>query len=176
MTLTLTRKQEIVSELSVLAANSISAVVADYRGMTAVEMTTLRDSARKAGVKMRIYQNRLADRALADTQFSCLKEVLVGPNVFFFAQEEPGSAARILRDFLKRNDKLEVKALAMDGSLLPPSELAAIASLPSRDEALAKLMSQMMAPITQFVRTVNEPAAQLVRAVAAVRDQKEKSE
>jgi large subunit ribosomal protein L10 len=97
---------------------------------------------------------------------------LVGPTVLFFAQEEPGSAARVLRDFTKSNETLQVRALAIGGRRLAPSELKAMASLPSRDEALARLMAQMMAPVTQFVRTLNEPAAQLVRAVAAIRDQK----
>lgn len=172
MAITLTQKQEMVSELTALAGESISAVAADYRGMTVSEMTELRQAARKSRVTMRIYRNTLARRALKETDFSCLDEALVGPIVLLFAHDEPGAAARVLRDFIKSNDKIEVKALAMEGGLLAPNQLAAVASLPSRDEALAKLMSQMLAPITQLTRTINEPAAQLVRAVAAVRDTK----
>ncbi len=172
MSITLTQKQETVSELSALAGQSVSAIVADYRGLTVSDMTALRKSAREARVIMRIYRNTLARRALKGTEFSCLDDDLVGPTVLFFAQEEPGSAARVLRDFTKSNETLQVRALAIGGRRLAPSELKAMASLPSRDEALARLMAQMMAPVTQFVRTLNEPAAQLVRAVAAIRDQK----
>lgn len=177
MTVTLTRKQEIVSELLAVADGAVSAIAADYRGLTVSDMTALRKSARESSVTMRIYRNTLARRALKGTDFSCLEDDLVGPIVLLFAHEEPGAPARVLRDFLKKskNDKLEVKALAMDGVRLEPNQLAAMASLPSRDEALAKLMSQMLAPITQLVRTVNEPAAQLVRVVAAVGDQKQKA-
>lgn len=172
VTVTLTQKQEMVAELVALAASSISAVAADYRGLTVSEMTTLRKAARKERVIMRIFRNTLARRALKGTDFSCLEDDLVGPIVLFFAQDEPGAAARVLRDFTKSNDKIEVKALAVDGERLAPNQLIAVANLPSRDQAIAKLMAQMMAPITQLVRTINEPVAQLVRAVAAVRDQK----
>lgn len=172
MTLTLTQKQDMVSELKTIAGDSISAITADYRGMTVSDMTDLRRKTRDAGVTMRIYRNTLAKRALKETEFSCLEESLTGPVVLFFSQDEPGAAARILRDFIKSNDKIDVKALAMDGNLMPASELSAMASLPSRDEALATLMSQMMAPVTQLVRTINEPAAQLVRCVKAVADGK----
>jgi len=172
VTVTLTQKQEMVSELTALAGNSISAIAADYRGLTVSDMTDLRKTARDSRVTVRIYRNTLARRALKETAFSCLEDDLVGPIVLFFAQDEPGAAARVLRDFTKSNDKIEVKAMAIDGERLAPNQLAAMASLPSRDEAIAKLMSQMMAPITQLVRTLNEPTAQMVRAVAAVRDQK----
>jgi len=91
----------------------------------------------------------------------------------FFAEEEPGAPARLLRDFVKEHDKLEVKALALDGKLLGPDQLKAVASLPSRDEALAQLLSVMKAPITKFVRTVNEPVAQFARVMGAIRDQKQ---
>jgi large subunit ribosomal protein L10 len=175
VTVTLTQKQEMVSELTALAGDSISAIAADYRGLTVSDMTALRKTARESRVTMRIYRNTLARRALKETEFSCLEDALVGPIVLFFAHDEPGAAARILRDFTKLNDNIEVKALAMDGGLLAPSQLSAVASLPSRDEAIAKLMSQMLAPITQLTRTINEPVAQVVRAVAAVRDEKEKS-
>jgi large subunit ribosomal protein L10 len=172
VSITLTQKQEMVSELNTLAGTSISAIVADYRGLTVSDMTDLRKTAREARVTMRIYRNTLAKRALKETAFSCLEDDLVGPTVLFFAHDEPGAAARVLRDFTKSNETLEVKALAIDGERLAPAELKAMASLPSRDEALAQLMAQMMAPVTQLVRTLNEPAAQTVRVIAAIRDAK----
>nr|MCH9744139.1 50S ribosomal protein L10 [Gammaproteobacteria bacterium] len=85
----------------------------------------------------------------------------------------PGAAARLIRDFVKSHENLEVRALALDGQLLGPDQLKAVASLPSRDEAIAQLMSVMQAPVTKFVRTLKEPVAQTVRVIAAVRDQKE---
>ena len=98
---------------------------------------------------------------------------MVGPIVLFFADEEPGAPARLLRDFAKEHDNFEVRALALDGKLLGPEQLSAVASLPSRDEALAQLLSVMKAPITKFVRTLNEPAAQCVRVLSAIKDQKQ---
>ena len=173
MPLNLEQKKAIVADLHDVANKSISALVADYRGLTVSEMTELRSTARKTGVYLRIYRNTLAKRAVKETNFACLTDALVGPVVLFFAQEEPGAAARLVRDFAKGHDKLEVRALAMDGQLLGPDQLKTVASLPSRDEALALLMSVMQAPITKFVRTVREPYAQAVRVFGAVKDKKQ---
>lgn len=173
MPLNLEQKKAIVADLQNVVSNSISALVADYRGLTVSEMTELRTSARKAGVHLRIYRNTLARRAVEETNFACLTDALVGPVALLFAQEEPGAAARLVRDFVKSHENLEVRALAMDGQLLGPDQLKAVASLPSRDEALAQLLSVMKAPITKFVRTVREPYAQAVRVFGAVRDQKQ---
>lgn len=166
-------KKAIVAELTEVAGTAVSAVAADYRGLTVSEMTALRANARNAGVKMRVYRNTLARRAVEGTEFACLKEVLVGPIVLLFSTEEPGAAARILRDFMKASKALEVRALAMGGALLAANQLDAVASLPSREEALSKLASMFQAPVTQFVRTLKEPVAQFVRVMAAVRDQKQ---
>lgn len=168
-------KKAIVAELAGVAGTAVSAVAADYCGLTVSEMTELRTNARNLGVKMRVYRNTLARRAIEGTEFACLKEVLVGPIVLLFSVEEPGAAARILRDFMKAHKALEVRALAMGGALLAASQLEAIASLPSREEALTQLAAMLQAPVTQFVRTLREPVAQLVRVMAAVRDQKQSS-
>lgn len=173
MALNLEEKRAIVGELTEVAKNSISAAVASYRGLTVTEMTDLRSSARKQGIKLRVYRNTLARLALAATDFACLRDALVGPIVLLFSQDEPGAAARLLTDFTKKFDKLEVKALALDGQLFGPTQLKAVASLPSRQEALAQLAAVFLAPVTQFVRTVNEPVAQFVRVMGAVRDQKQ---
>jgi len=172
MALSLNDKKAIVAELLQLAERSISAIVVDYRGVTVNEMSGLRAEARKNGVTIRVYRNTLARRAIDGTKFECLKEVLVGPVALLFSTEEPGAAARLLRNYLKTSQAMEVKALSMGGALLAANQLEAVASLPSREEALAKLMSVIRAPVTQFVRTLKEPVAQFVRVVAAIRDQK----
>lgn len=172
MTLALAQKEQIVRDLTELANQSISAVAADYRGMTVSDMTELRSLARDKGVKMRVYRNTLARRALAGTDFECLREALVGPVILFFAQDEPGAAARILQDFSKKSEKIEVKALALDGIMLPPEQLKSVASLPTLNEARASLAAVLLAPVTQFVRTLNEPAAQVVRVIKQVGDNK----
>jgi len=122
---------------------------------------------------MRVVRNTLARRALEGTQFACMQQELVGPLVLAFSKDEPGAAARLLRDFAKTNEKLKVKALAIDSKLLPAKDLDKLANLPTRDEAIAQLMSVMLAPITKLVRTMAEPHAKLVRTVAAIRDAKQ---
>jgi large subunit ribosomal protein L10 len=119
-----------------------------------------------------VVRNTLSRRAVQETAFECLQEALVGPMLLLFAADDPGIAARLIRDFIKDNEQLEVKALAMGGKLLAANELGAVAKLPSREEALALLMSVMNAPITKLVRTTAELYAPLVRVMAAVGEQK----
>ncbi|HEV2614184.1 MAG TPA: 50S ribosomal protein L10 [Gammaproteobacteria bacterium] len=173
MVLRIEDKKAIVAEVAEVAGRSLSAVAAEYRGLTVSELTELRSNARKIGVYMRVVRNTLARRALQDTPFSCMQDILVGPLLLAFSQEDPGAAARLIRDFAKDHDKLVVKALSVGGKLLAPKDLNALANLPTREQALATLMSVMLAPITQFVRTLAEPHAKLARTVAAVRDQKQ---
>ena len=169
--LNLEAKKAMVAKISEVASVSTSAVVADYRGITVSAMNALRKSARKTGVSVGVYRNTLARRALKDTEFACLSDILVGPVVLFFAQNDPGAAARLLRDF-EFADKLTVRGLALGGKLMGPDQLKAVASLPSRLEALTQLVAVMKAPITKFVRTLNEPTSQAVRAFAAVAESK----
>jgi large subunit ribosomal protein L10 len=129
--------------------------------------------ARKSGVFMKVVKNTLARRAVAGTSFECMKDSLKGPLILAFSKEEPGAAARVMKDFAKDNEKLVVTAVAFGGKLLPKSDLDRLAKLPTREQAIATLMAVMKAPITKFVRTLNEPHAKLVRTVAAVRDQKQ---
>lgn len=173
MALRIEDKKAIVAEVNAKTAGALSAVIANYQGLTVLEMTELRAKAREAKVYLRVVRNTLAKRAFENTHFECMSEALTGPLVLAFSYEEPGAAARVFRDFIKQHDALEVTALSLEGKLLPGSELKAIASLPSRDEAISMLMSVMKAPISKFVRTVAEPHAQLVRIVKAVADQKE---
>lgn len=173
MVLKLDDKKTIVSEVAEVARQALSLVAAEYSGLTVSQLTELRKNARKTGVYMRVVRNTLARRALEGTQFACMQESLVGPLVLAFSQEDPGAAARLIRDFAKTNEKLKVKALAIDNQLLPPEGLSRLANLPTRDEAIAQLMSVMKAPITKFVRTLAEPHAKMVRTIAAVGDKKQ---
>ena len=175
MPIKIDQKKQIVQQLVDVANQSVIAIAADYRGMAVSHIDALRAKARENGIFVRVYRNTLAKRAIADTAFACLAETLVGPIILLFAQDDPGAAAKMVQDFIKKNERLQVRALALEGILHGADQLKAIASLPSRDEALAQLLSVMKAPITQFVRTVKEPTAQLVRVMAAIRDQKQSS-
>ena len=173
MALKLEQKQTIVAEVNEAAGSAMSAVLADYRGLTVAQMIERRAKARASGVYLRVGRNTLAKRAIEGTEYECLTEALVGPTLLAFSQEDPGSAARLLADYVKEFKKLEVKALSIGGELLGADQLSRIAKLPTRDQALALLMSVMLAPITKLARTLNEVPAKLVRTVAAVRDQKQ---
>lgn len=173
MALNLEQKKAIVERVSQVAHSALSAVAAEYRGLTVSQMTQLRSNARNAGVYFRVIPNKLAKRALAGTQFECMQKALVGPLVLAFSQNDPGAAARVIKDFAKDNELLVVKALSVSGQLLAANDIDKLASLPTRDEAIAMLMSVMKAPITKLVRTMAEPHAKLVRTIAAVRDQKQ---
>ncbi len=168
MALRIEDKKVIVQEVADVAANAISAVAVDYRGLTVTEMNELRANARNSGVYLRVVRNTLARRAVEKSSFECMKDVFIGPLLLAFAKEDPGAAARLFKDFAKVNKNFSVKALSIDGKLLDGSQLSVVASLPTRDEAIAQLMSVMKAPITKFVRTVREPHAKLVRTIAAV--------
>lgn len=173
MALNLAQKQAIVAEVSNVAKSAVSVVTADYRGISVPHLTELRKKARESGVYMRIVRNTLASRALEGTEFDCVRKTLVGPLVFAFSVTEPSAAARLFRDFAKTNDKLKVQSISLGGDLLSASQLDAVASLPTKDEAISKLMSCMQAPITKFVRTLVAPQEKLVRTLLAVKEKKE---
>lgn len=173
MALKLTEKQAIVAELSEVAATAYSAIAAEYRGLTAAEMDKLRSQARNAGVYLRVVKNTLARRAIANTDFACMREVLTGPLVLAFSQADPGAAARLIKDFAKEHKKLVVKLVAISGRVLDPSQIDAVAKMPTYSQAISLLMAVMKAPVEKFVRTINEVPSKLVRTVAAIRDQKQ---
>jgi len=166
-------KKIVVEEVAAIAAEAHSAVAAEYTGLTVAQMTELRRSAREAGVYLRVVKNTLAKRAVKDTDFECMQEGLTGPLLLAFSMQDPGSAARIISDYAKENDKLVAKLVAVGGQLYDSSELKRLASLPTRDHAISMLMAVMKAPVEKFVRTLAEPHAKLVRTVAAVKTQKE---
>ena len=175
MAIRLEDKQQIVAEVNEAAQSALSAVLADYRGTTVEEMTTLRKSARENKVFLRVVRNTLLKRAVEGTEYECLNEALVGPTILAFSQEDPGAAARVLKDFAKENEEFEVKALAVSGNLLPASQIDVLAKLPTYDQAIASLMSVMLAPVTKLVQTCNEVPSKVTRVVAAVRDQKQEA-
>ncbi|MDD3609046.1 MAG: 50S ribosomal protein L10 [Halothiobacillaceae bacterium] len=171
--MTLEDKKVVVAEVAEVASRALSAVAAEYSGLTVEKMTALRVQAREKGVYVRVVKNTLARRAVAGTEFECMSEGLSGPLVLAFSLEDPGAAARLMRDFAKDNNKLVVRLVSIGGKLYPASELDRVASIPTREQALSMLMSVMQAPIAKFVRTLNEVPGKLVRTVAAIRDQKE---
>jgi large subunit ribosomal protein L10 len=175
MVLKLEDKKAIVSEVAAVAKQALSLVAAEYNGLTVSQLTELRKSARQAKVYLRVVRNTLAHRAVEDTPFACIQSVLQGPLILAFSQEDPGAAARLVKEFIKQNEQLKVKALAMDNQLLSPDSLQALASLPTREEGIAQLMSVMLAPVTKLVRTLAAPHSKLVRTIAAIRDLKQQA-
>ncbi len=173
MPIGLKEKQAIVADVNETASKALSAVMADYRGVSVDDMTTLRKTARDAGVQVRVIRNTLAKRAFEGTDFECMNEALLGPNIMAFSLEDPGAGARVFKDFAKENEAFEIKALSVGGKLLPAEQIDALAKLPTRDEALAMLMAVMQAPVTKLVRTFNDVPGKVTRVVAAVRDQKQ---
>jgi len=138
-------------------------------------MTALRAKAREQNVYVRVVRNTLAKRAVQGTEFECVNDVLVGPTLFAFSMEDPGAAARLLKDFAKEDKDFEIKALAVGGELLGADQIDRLAKLPTRDEALSQLAGTIQAPITKLARTFNEVPTKVTRAVAAVRDQKKEA-
>ena len=173
MGLTLEQKKAVVTEVAAVAECAHSVVAAEYRGLSVGKMMELRVQARNAGVHLQVVRNTLARRAFENTDFECMRDGLTGPLVLAFSQEEPGAAARVMGGFAKSNDKLKIRLVAFGGKLLDPSELSKLASLPTRDEAIAQLMAVIKAPITKLARTLREPHAKLARTLAAIRDQKQ---
>jgi large subunit ribosomal protein L10 len=171
--LNLEDKKALVAEVAEVAAKAQSVVAAQYRGLTVGQMTELRAKARGQGVYMRVVKNTLARKALAGTSFESVGAKLKGPLVLAFSKDDPGAAARVVKDFAKGHEKLVATLVALGGQLLPGSEIERVASLPTREQALAMLLGVLKAPIAKLVRTLAEPPAKLARTVAAVREQKQ---
>ena len=159
MALNLTQKKEVVAELADVAAKAHSLVAAEYAGTTVEQLTAMRKKARETGVYLRVVKNTLASRAVAGTEYECVTDALVGPLLYAFSTEEPGAAGRLIKEFAKGNDKLQAKVVAMGGQQYPASHVEVLASLPTREQALAML-----------ARVLAEPAAMFARAVKAVAD------
>ena len=167
MALRLEDKKTLVKEVNAVAGDSVTAVVAEYRGLSVAEMTELRKQARGAGVYMRVVKNTLARRAVVGTDFECMQDTLKGPILLAFAKDDPGAAARVIKDFAKGHDALQAVSLSAGGQLLPASDLSTLANLPTLDQARAMLLGVFMAPMNQLVRTLAEPSAMLARTLNA---------
>ncbi|HEX7770736.1 MAG TPA: 50S ribosomal protein L10 [Dokdonella sp.] len=159
MALNLTQKKEVVAELAAVAATAHSLVAAEYAGITVEQMTAMRKKARETGVFLKVAKNTLASRAVAGTEYECVKDSLVGPLLYAFSKEEPGAAGRLIKEFAKGNDKLVAKVVAVGGQQYPASHVEVLASLPTLEQAL-----------TMLARVLAEPATMFARAIKAVAD------
>ena len=173
MALNLEDTKALVAEVAEVAAGAQSIVAAEYRGLTVEQMTQLRAKARAQGVYMRVVKNTLARKALAGTTFEPVGPKLKGPLVLAFSKDDPGAAARLVKDFAKANEKLVATLVSLGGQVLPGGELDKVANLPTREQALSMLLGVLKAPIQKFVATLAEPPAKLARTLAAVRDGKQ---
>jgi large subunit ribosomal protein L10 len=158
MALNLSQKQEVVAELAEVASKAHSLVAAEYAGTTVEQMTAMRKKARESGVYLRVVKNTLASRAVAGTEFEVVKDALVGPLLYAFSTEEPGAAGRLIKEFAKGNDKLKAKIVSVEGKLLPAAHVDVLASLPTREQALAMLARVLAEPATMFARVVKAVA------------------
>jgi large subunit ribosomal protein L10 len=169
MALNLEDKKALVAEVAEVAAKAQSVVAAEYRGLTVGQMTELRSKARAQGVYMRVVKNTLARKAFAGTSFESVGPKLKGPLVLAFSKDDPGAAARLVKDFAKANEKLVATLVSLGGQVLPGGDLEKVASLPTREQALSMLLGVLKAPIQKFVGTLAAPPAKLVRTLDAVR-------
>ncbi len=159
MALRLEDKRALVAEVNEVAASALSAIAADYRGMTVAQMTEFRAKARGEGVYVRVVKNTLAKRAIDGTEFECLADSLTGPIMLAFSTEDPGAAARVVKEFAKDCEMLVTQAVAIGGAVYPASDLDRLAKLPTLDQGRAQLLSLLQAPASKFVRTIAEPQA-----------------
>jgi large subunit ribosomal protein L10 len=167
MALRLEDKKTLVKEVNAVAVDSVTAVAAEYRGLSVAEMTELRKEARNAGVYMRVVKNTLARRAVEGTEFECMQESLKGPLLLAFAKDDPGAAARVIKDFAKEHEALQAVSLSAGGQLLPASDLKKLADLPTLDQARAMLLGMLVAPMSTLARTLAEPSGMLARTLGA---------
>lgn len=173
MPLNLEQKKALVAEVHEVASAAHSAVAAEYRGLTVDQMTEFRARARNEDVYVKVVKNTLARRAVEGTEFECLGESLTGPLVLAFSKEDPGAAARVIKEFSKENNKLVTTAVAVGGTLYPAADLERLASLPNLEQARAMLLGVLQAPLTQLVRTLAEPAGMLARTLSAYGDKQQ---
>jgi len=160
-----TEKAEVIEEVGAQVATAASIIVAEYRGLEVEAITVLRKQARESGVYLRVLKNTLARRAVAGTPFEPLTDKLVGPLIYGISTD-PVAAAKVLNGFAKGNDKLVLKAGSYAGKTLDKAGVQALASIPSREELLSKLLYVMQAPVAGFVRGLAALATQREEAAA----------
>ncbi len=174
MSLSLEQKQAVVAEIAAQLAQAQAVIVAENRGLSVEAVTSLRAKARKSGLYLRVLKNSLARRAVKGTPFEKLTDQLAGPLMYGIAQD-PVACAKVLSEFAKDNERFVIKAGAMPNAMLSSQDVKALATMPSRDELLAKLLGTMQAPIAKLVRTMNEVPGKFVRTLAAVLAAREKA-
>ncbi|MGQ0651515.1 MAG: 50S ribosomal protein L10 [Betaproteobacteria bacterium] len=174
MGLNLEEKQAVVAEVAARLQDAQAVIVAEYRGLDVERVTQLRARARKSGVYMRVLKNTLARRAVKGTPFEKLSEKMVGP-LMYGISVDPVAGAKVIAEFAKEHEHFVIKAGAMPGSLMSDKDVKALAQLPGREELLARLLGTMQAPMAKLARTLNEVPGKFVRALAALRDAKEKA-
>jgi len=165
-------KAVVIDDVSAQLAQAQSVILAEYRGLDVANITELRKKARDAGVYLRVLKNTLVRRSVAGTPFEILADKMVGPLIYGISTD-PVAAAKVMNDFAKANEVFVIKAGAMPNYLMDAAGVKALASMPSRDELLSKLLGTMQAPVAQFVRTLNEVPSKFVRTVAALKMQRE---
>ena len=174
MGLNLEQKQAVVAEIGAEVARAQAIVVAEYRGLEVAAMTDLRKKARGSGIYLRVLKNTLVRRAVVATPFAGLSEKMIGALAYGISSD-PVKVAKVLHEFARGHEKFVIKAGAMPNFVMSPRDVANLATLPSREELIARLLGTMRAPIAKFVRTLNEVPGRFVRTVAAVRDQKQQA-
>ena len=172
MPLNLAEKQELVASTKDTLKDTSSIVVLDYSGITVSEITDFRSTARESNVKLAVVPNTLVRRAIEGTEFECMKDALIGQNMIAFSFDEPSAAARVVRDAKKKIQNLDVRGVAIASKWLPPEQLDSVANLPTKDAAVAQLMSVLLAPVTKLAQTLNAVPTKLVRTLDALRAQK----
>lgn len=150
----LKQKQEMVAEVTDKFRQSACTVVADYRGLNVAQVTELRKSLREAGVEFKVIKNTLLRRATAEAELTDLDEHLVGPTAIAFSEEDAIAPAKILSQFAKKNEQLEIKAGVVEGKVVSVDEIKALAELPSREGLLSMLLSVLQAPVRNFALAV----------------------
>ena len=174
MSLSLEQKQAVVSEIAAQLAKAQAVIVAENRGLPVEVVTGLRAKARKSGLYLRVLKNTLARRAVKGTPFEKLAEQMSGPLMYGIAQD-PVAGAKVLSEFAKDNELFVIKGGAMPNTVMSVKDVKALATMPSREELLAKLVGTLQAPIAKLVRTMNEVPGKFVRTLAAVQAAKEKA-
>lgn len=173
MPLNLEDKKVLVTEVADVAKNALSVVAAEYRGLTVAQMTELRSKARASGVYMRVVKNTLARKAFAGTAFEPVGPKLKGPLVLAFSKDDPGAAARVVKDFAKANEKLVATLVSLGGEVLPGKDIEKVATLPTKDQARAQLLGLLTAPAQQLAAVIAAPAQDLARVIAAYADKRQ---
>ncbi len=151
-------KKPIVDEIAACVKDAQSVVVVDYRGLTVEQDTKLRKNLREAGITYKVYKNTLMNFAFKGTEFEGLAPYLEGPSAVAVSKDDATAPARILSNFAKTADKLEIKAGVVEGTVFDAAGMAAIASIPSREVLISKLLGSLQSPITNFARVMNQLA------------------